>query len=37
MYEGYLCRMRLMTAPVLSHAATAVLQAVANVISTAST
>jgi PadR family transcriptional regulator PadR len=30
MYAGYLCRMRLMTAPVLSHAATAVLQAVAN-------
>lgn len=28
--ENYLCRMRLMPAPVLSHAATAVLQAVAN-------
>ncbi len=30
MYERYLCRMRLMTATVLSHASTAVLQAVAN-------
>ena len=30
MDEGYLCRMRSMPAPILSHAATAVLQAVAN-------
>jgi PadR family transcriptional regulator, regulatory protein PadR len=30
MHKGYLCRMRVMTGPVLSHAATAVLQAVAN-------